>query len=66
MKSTLTNENIVSACRFAAAYMKERKVSSGDSIRYSMQIEEALLKFQKKFGEQAAFSMDTSSGIGGA
>ncbi|MBR6089986.1 MAG: cation:dicarboxylase symporter family transporter [Anaerolineaceae bacterium] len=61
MKATLSNENINLACEQAGDYMTQKKAESREVLRTKFNLEEVLLKYQEKFGEETVFKMDCFS-----
>lgn len=63
MKATLSNENINLACEQAGDYLTKKKADSRDVLRTKFDLEEVLLKYQVKFGEEAGFRMECFSSL---
>ncbi len=64
MKSTLSLQAINHAVEEADQFLKGKRAAAKDVIRIKMGIEEALLTYQNKMGEDAEFSMDMGISFG--
>ena len=64
MLTSLTNENIETACTEIEEYTKRRKAAREDAIRIRLSLEEVLLSYQKAFGEEAGFRLETGGSFG--
>jgi Na+/H+-dicarboxylate symporter len=64
MREKLTNKNISKACDEAGAFLTDHGCDSKEVLRITFSMEEVLLNYQKLFGTEAEFVMDTGSGLG--
>ena len=64
MRALLTNESIDRACEEIGQYLSERKTESRELLRVKLGAEEALLFYQKAFGADAEFRLDTGGRFG--
>ena len=64
MKAQLTTGSIDQAVMEAEQYLGQKNTDKKDLIRIMLNMEETLLFFQRKFGEEACFSLDKGTSFG--
>lgn len=64
MREKLTNKGILQACEVAEKYLKKRGCESKELLRIKLSIEEVLICYQQRLGEEAAFTLNTGAGFG--
>ena len=64
MKATLTNENINKCCEEIGEYLSKHRIDSKEQLGIKLNAEEALLFYQKTFGEDAVFQLDLGGNLG--
>lgn len=61
---TLTNENIEAAVSRVSEFLDGYKLEQKESLRLSLSLEEALLRYRDAFGETAAFAIKCAQRLG--
>ena len=56
-KLVLTNNDIALACDRVGTFLAKASVDRREALRIKLTVEETLLKYQEKFGEEAVFSL---------